>query len=199
MNRFTLSAAAALGLLTLSAVSAHASFHDSPVRLAVKVNGGDSHDRIKGSTAVQHDQTKELDITVSSVSKTVPSGLRLKWFMYGRDIKSNGVSVLRSGEAKVALGSNGSQVISTAKVETKSTPEHSVVSKGRRGGSNGSNGSNGGTGGGARISVKKVEATGDKYIGYGVQVLAGNKVVSETFDPPGVKGSLSSKSYSSSN
>ena len=193
MNRFTLSAAAALGLLTLSAVSAHASFHDSPVRLEVKVNGGDSHDRIKGSAAVQHDQTKELDITVSSVSKTVPSGLRLKWFMYGRDLKSSGVSVLRSGEAKVALGSNGAQVISTAKVETKSTPEHSVVSKGRRGGSNG------GTGGGARISVKKVEATGDKYIGYGVQVLAGDKVVAETFDPPGVKGSVTSKSASSSN
>ena len=196
MNRFTLSAAAALGLLTLAAVSAHASFHDSPVRLEVKVNGGDSHDRIKGSTAVQHDQTKELDITVSSVSKTVPSGLRLKWFMYGRDLKSGGVSVLRSGEAKVALGSNGSQVITSAKVETKSTPEHSVVSKGRRGGSNGSNG---GAGGGARISVKKVEATGDKYIGYGVQVLAGDKVVAETFDPPGVKGSVTSKSASSSN
>ena len=193
MNRFTLSAAAALGLLTLSAVSAHASFHDSPVRLEVKVNGGDSHDRVKGSTAVQHDQTKELDITVSSVSKTVPSGLRLKWFMYGRDLKSGSVSVLRSGEAKVALGSNGSQVITSAKVETKSTPEHSVVSKGRRGGSNG------GTGGGSRVSVKKVEATGDKYIGYGVQVLAGDKVVAETFDPPGVKGSVTSKSASSSN
>ncbi|MEO7317810.1 MAG: hypothetical protein ABIZ56_02350 [Chthoniobacteraceae bacterium] len=191
MKLFTLPAAVA-GLLAVSAVSVQASFHDSPVRLEVKVNGGDSHDRIKGSTAVQHDQTKELEITVSSVSKTPPSGLRLKWFIYGRDLKSNSVSVLRSGEAKVALGGNGSQVISSAKVETKSTPEHSVVSRGRGRG-------NRGTGGGSRVSVKKVEATGDKYIGYGVQVLDGGKVVAEAFDPAGVKGSVSSKSPSSSN
>ena len=192
MKRFTLSAVAALGLLALSATSVQASFHDSPVRLEVKVSGGDSHDRVKGSTAVQHDQSKELEITVSSVSKTPPTGLRLKWFMYGRDLKSNGVSVLRSGEAKVALGSNGSQVINSAKVETKSTPEHSVVSRGRGRG-------NRSPGGGSRVSVKKVEATGDKYIGYGVQVLAGDKVVAETFDPPGVKGNGTSKSASSSN
>lgn len=190
MKLFTLAAAVA-GLLALSAVSVQASFHDSPVRLEVKVNGDDSHDRIKGSTAVQHDQSKELEITVSSVSKTPPSGLRLKWFMYGRELKSNSVSVLRSGEAKVALGVNGSQVISSAKVETKSTPEHSVVSRGRgRGGSGRSSG---------RVSVKKVEASGDKYIGYGVQVLDGGKVVAEAFDPAGVKGSVSSKSPSSSN
>lgn len=190
MKLFTLTIVA-LGLLTLPATSIQASFHDSPVRLEVKVNGGDSHDRIKGSTAVQHDQSKELEITVSSVSKTPPTGLRLKWSLYGRDLKSNGVSVLRSGEAKVALGANGSQVISSAKVETKSTPEHAVVSKSRgRGGSGRS---------GGRVSVKKVEATGDKYIGYGVQVLAGDKVVAEAFDPAGVKGSVSSKSSSSSN
>lgn len=189
MKLLTLSVTVALALLTLSPTSAQASFHDSSVRLEVKVNGGDSHDRIKGSTAVQHDQSKELEITVSSVSKAPPSGLRLKWFMYGRDLKSSSVSVLRSGEAKVALGSKGSQVINSAKVETKSTPEHSVVSRSRgRGGS-----------GGGRVSVKKVEATGDKYIGYGVQVFAGDKVVAEIYDPPGIKGTAVPKSSSFSN
>ena len=166
---------------------ASASFHSSPVRLDVSVHGGDSHARIQGSSAVKHDQKEELEINVSSVSKNLPSGLQLKWFMFGRDLKSNRVGVLRSGEAKVELGGRGSQVINSAKIEAKSTPEHSVVSRGR---------GRGGRTGGSRGSVKKVAATGDKYIGYGVQVLNGSKVVAETFYPPSLKQSASASSIS---
>ncbi len=166
---------------------AHASFHGSPVRLDVRVNGGDSHSRIQGSSAVKHDQKEELEITVSSVSKNLPAGLQLKWFMFGRDLKSNQVNVLRSAEAKVELGQRGSQVIQSAKIEAKSTPEHSVVSRGR---------GRGGRGGGSRGSVKKVAASGDKYIGYGVQVFNGGKVVSETFYPPSLKQSVGASASS---
>ena len=166
---------------------ANASFHSSPVRLDVRVHGGDSHARISRSSGVKHDQKEELEITVSSVSKNLPSGLQLKWFMFGRDLKSNRVGVLRSGDAKIELGGRGPQVIRSAKIEAKSTPEHSVVSRGR---------GRGGRSGGSRGSVKKVEATGDKYIGYGVQVLNGSKVVAETFDPPSLKQSVSASSIS---
>ena len=192
MKTPTLLTALVATVCILTGSRANASFHGSPVRMEVKVNGGDRDARIRGSTAVTHDQTKELEITVSSVSKAPPSGLRLKWFMFGRDLKSNSVTVLRSGESKVELGTRGSQVIRSAKLETKSTPEHSVVSRGRGRGS---------TGGGSRSSVKKVAATGVKYLGYGVQVLNGGKVVGETFDPPSAKGSVNAnaKSASSSN
>jgi hypothetical protein len=98
--------------------------------------------------------------------------------MFGRDLKSNRVSVLRSGEAKVELGGRGPQVIRSAKIEAKSTPAHSVVSRGR---------GRGGSTGGSR---------GDKYIGYGVQVLNGSKVVTETFDPPSLKQNVSVSSIS---
>lgn len=183
MKTRTLQTILLAAVFALTGGPANASFHDSLVRLDVRVHGGDSHARTQGSSAVKHDQKEELEIIVSSVSKNLPAGLQLKWFMFGRDLKSNRVGVLRSGDAKVELGGRGPQVIRSAKIEAKSTPEHSVVSRGRgRGGSRG--------------SVKKVEATGDKYIGYGVQVLNGGRVVAESFDPPSLKQNVSVSSIS---
>lgn len=167
MKPLTIPAILFIAALAFTGGRAAASFHDSPVRLEVKVHGGDRHDQIRGSSAMKHDQHEELEITISSVSRNPPLGLQAKWFIFGRDLKSNRVNVIRSGEEKVALGRNGSQVLNSAKVEAVSVPEHSVVSRGRGG--------------------KKVEATGDKYIGYGVQVLAGDTVVSETYYPVGIK------------
>lgn len=169
--------AAALSALLMAHSAQAAGVSLSPVRLEVKAQGGDEFHRIAGSTAETHDQKEELVITISSVSRTPPAGLRVKWFMFGRDLKSNHVSVLRSGEAHVALGT-GSQVITTPKVEEKSTPKHAVISH---------NSQRGRDGRVAPATVRNVAATGVKYIGYGVQVLDGKSVVAETYDPVGIK------------
>ena len=172
-----------LGALAFLSASALASFHDSPVRLDVRVASGDSHDRIRGSTASEHNQKKQLEIAVSSVSRPAPAGLSVKWYFFGRDEKSERVSVLRSGETKLDLAA-GAQTVKSDELKNDYTPEHSVLSRGR--GGNGGGGRNG-----VRASVKKVAGEGDRLIGYGVQVLQAGKVVAESFDPPSLKKDVS--------
>ena len=174
---------AAVASLAFFGGSALASFHDSPVRLDVRVASGDSHDRIRGSTASEHNQKKQLEIAVSSVSRPAPAGLSVKWYFFGRDEKSDRVSVLRSGETKLDLAA-GAQTVKSDELKNDYTPEHSVVSRGR--GGNGGGGRSGG-----RASVKKVAGEGDRLIGYGVQVLQAGKVVAESFDPPSLKQDVS--------
>ena len=183
MRFFTLLPAVAS--LAFFGASASASFHDSPVRLDVRVASGDSHDRIRGSTASEHNQKKQLEIAVSSVSRPAPAGLSVKWYFFGRDEKSDRVSVLRSGETKLDLAA-GAQTVKSEELKNDYTPEHSVVSKGR-----GRSGNGGGGRSGGRTSVKKVAGEGDRLIGYGVQVLQGGKVVAESFDPPSLKQDVS--------
>lgn len=149
----------------------------------MRVASGDSHDRIRGSTAWEHHQKKQLEITVSSVSRPAPAGLSVKWYFFGRDEKSDRVSVLRSGEAKVDVAA-GAQTVKSDELKNDYTPEHSVVSRSR--GRNGGGGRSGG-----RTSVKKVAGEGDKLIGYGVQVRQSGKVVAETFDPPSLRQDVS--------
>lgn len=174
-----------IGALPLGIAAARADFHSSPVRVEVRVASGDSHDRIRGSTASEHNQTKQLAITVSSVSRPAPTGLSAKWYFFGRDEKSDRVRLLRSGETKLDLAA-GAQTVKSDELINDYTPEHSVVSRSR--------GGRGGIGrSGGRASVKKVAGEGDKLIGYGVQVLQGGKVVAETFDPPSLKQDVSSK------
>ena len=180
MRFFTLLPAVAS--LAFFGASALASFHDSPVRLDVRVASGDSHERIRGSTASEHNQKKQLEIAVSSVSRPAPAGLSVKWYFFGRDEKSDRVSVLRSGETKLDLAA-GAQTVKSDELKNDYTPEHSVVSRGR--------GGNGGGRSGGRASVKKVAGEGDRLIGYGVQVLQAGKVVAETFDPPSLKQDVS--------
>lgn len=172
--------------LAFFAGSALASFHDSPVRLEVRAVSGDSHDRIRGSTASEHNQKKQLAITVSSVSRPLPTGLSVKWYFFGRDEKSDRVSVLRSGETKLDLTA-GAQTVKSDELKNEYTPEHSVVSR-----SSGRGGFGGGGRSSGRVSVKKVTGQGDKLIGYGVQVLQGGKVVAEFFEPPSLKQDVSS-------
>lgn len=184
MKLFTPFALAAL--LAISANSTRASFHDSPVRLEVRIVGSDSHDRIRGSTAVEHNQKKQLAISVSTVAREALPGLTVKWFVFGRDAATDRVSVLRSGQSKLNLTALGSQVVKSDEIKADYTPEHSVVSRIRGRGT--------GSRSAGRVSVKKVAGEGDKFIGYGVQVLQGSRVVAETFDPSSMKENVTSKS-----
>lgn len=96
----------------------------------------------------------------------------VKWSIYGKDRKTDRVSVLKSGEARVEIGAGATQKITTEEVRTTSSQDHSVSSNSR-----------GGRGRGRRVRYTKVEGTGVRYIGYSVQVILGDKVIAEKFDP----------------
>ena len=139
------------------------------VRTEVRVQSKADNKDIANSSASTKTQHETLEIQLSGKQKS-PESRVVKWFIFGRNLKSNDVTVLASGEEKVSLDAHGQQMVETKTATTTSTPDHSVVSKSKgRGGSSG------------RVSVKKVEGTGVKYIGYGVQVKDGGTIVGKAF------------------
>ena len=112
-----------------------------------------------------------LEITLSGKPHN-PEARVVKWTAYGKDRKTGVVTALKSGDARVDLASGMTQKILTEEVSTTSSADHTVSSSSR-----------GGRGNGRRLRYTKVEGSGSRYIGYGVQVFDGENVVAERFDP----------------
>lgn len=139
------------------------------VRVEVRVITDTDHKDIKNANVDTVTQKKELVILLSGKAK--PNDTRVvKWAAYGRNLKSNDVMELDSGEAKVAFDSVGQQKVETRAISTTYTPAHAVTSRGsgRRG---------------STPRGKKVEAEGKKFAGYIVRVMEGATVVGEAADP----------------
>ena len=179
LSRYLLCACCAL--LTHTAVA-----QSSPVMLRVKATGGDSHDDIKNSNASLHHQSKELTATITNLSREEQKGLTVKWYAFGREVKSNRVVIFRSASNSITLPPAKAGA-DTFKAATTYTPDHSVVSSSRSR-----------TSGKTRTSVKKVSGSGTKMLGWGVQVMRDGKVVAEEFQPAGQKASLSTAQPTSS-
>ena len=151
------------------------------VRIEVRVQSDQDRKDIAKSTADTVTQHKTLNITLSGKAKS-PEARTGKWTAYGRSLKGNDITALESGDFKVDLA-GGSQKIESKKVSTTYTPEHATVSTSRS--------RSGGTGGGtSRTTAKKVAAEGTKFIGFGVVVKDGDRVVGEYFDPAGLKAEV---------
>lgn len=182
MNRTCHLLGALCALITHTAAA-----QNSPIMLRVKFTGGDSHDNIKNSTASVHHQRKELTATLTNLSREEQKGLTVKWYAFGREVKSNKVVIFSSASNSVTLpaAKAGSDTFTAS---TTYTPDHSVVSSssGRK------------TSGRSRTSVKKVSGSGTKMLGWGVQVIRDGKVVAEEFQPPGHKASLPAPTATSS-
>ena len=116
-------------------------------------------------------QNIALEITISGKPHN-PETRIVKWTVYGKDRKTDAVSILKSGDARVDFALGSTQKIITEEVSTTSSADHTVSSSSR-----------GGRGNSRRLRYTKVEGSGTRYIGYGVQVFEGDKVVAEKFDP----------------
>ena len=159
---------------------------NSPIMLRVKATGGDSHDDIKNSNASVHHQSKELTATITNLSREEQKGLIVKWYAFGREVKSNRVVIFNTASNSITLppAKAGGD---TFKAATTYTPDHSVVTSSRSR-----------TSGKTHTSVKKVSGSGTKMLGWGVQVMREGKVVAEEFQPPGQKVSLAAAPATSS-
>ncbi len=165
-----------LGFILLTAASnwlpAQMIAGSDAVRVEVRVQSDQHRKDIKGTSADTVEQSRSLFITLSGKARS-PETRVGKWIAYARDVKTNDLAVLESGEFKVDL-SAGSQKVESKKIETTFTPDHSVVS------TTGSSRSR-------RTTAKKVEGEGKKFAGYIVTIKDGSTVVGQWADPPGLE------------
>ncbi len=169
MNRALCLVLLCLAGLRPVAVSAHAVVGD--VMLMVKERS-DSEKVAKYT----YRQTIVLEIAINGKPRN-PETRIVKWTVYGKDRKTGVVAALKAGDARVDFSAGATQKIITEEVSTTSSADHTVSSSSR-----------GGRGNSRRLRYTKVEGGGDRYIGYGVQVFDGEKVVAEKYDPRTLEG-----------
>jgi hypothetical protein len=121
-------------------------------------------------------QTKELKVLLGNSTKQEYSGLKVKYLLFARDVLSKDISLLEQGERPADLKGMNTAVVETPEVTATFTDEHS--SGGRKGGNQV----------GANSKSKKVEASGQKMVGYAVQVFdAAGKLIGEAYGPLSMK------------
>lgn len=135
----------------------------SPISIRVEPVSNTDNDKFKKS------QTKTLKIHISNRSDQDRAGLRVKYWFFGKDVKDRDLAVLKEGETKTDLKARATEMVESARAEAIAVEAH---------------------GGGK--GKKKVEASGDKFVGYGVQILEGDKLLAEYFSQPSLKASARS-------
>lgn len=168
MFRPSLIASFALALATF-APSVHAEV--SPVSLRVE--------QVSSSQPEKHatTQKRSLKIFLSNGTGQDQTGLKVKYYYFAKDVKDKDVMVKDSGEKSADVKARATEVIETPVVTATSTEAHQE--------GNGRQNRNGTFKGG-----KKVEASGDKIVGYGVQVFSGEKLLTEYFSAPSLKANV---------
>jgi len=120
-------------------------------------------------------QEKALSITVRNSSNKPEANLTVRYWYFGRDMKTMKVDVAGGGESSVNLKPNGSEVIVGAGVQSSYTQKPIFIAK------------PGTPKPGMAPAPKPQEAGGIKIAGYGVQVIKEGKVIAETFLEAGHK------------
>jgi len=155
----TLIIAAAL----MGCLNAHAQPASPKVGVHVTAKSADDRRKIVDSTSLTTIEKHTLLVTLRG--RAMDSEKRVaKWYVFGRNIKTQQMSVLDSGEVNVSFPANGVQTFESREVTCAFTPMHTVS-----------------TGSGKRTKAKRVDAAGVKIIGFGAQVKDGGKIVGEFF------------------
>ena len=133
--------------------------------------------KIARKSASQYTTTENVMLQVNLRGKPLTSENRtMKWVVYGRDRKTREISVIESGESPVNFSAGESQKIEPINVATTSTRAHTITKRGR--------------GRNSRASISRIEGSGLQYVGYGIQVFEGEKVVGEEFEPDRLEDDL---------
>lgn len=162
-------AAAVVGLV------ATATAQTGPIRISVNVTGGrDEHQGKppkKGGTIPKKTvtQDRQLEITLANTTPTEYKGLTVKYYMFAKDLTSKEISIPRAGKQDIDLPSLGSVRVKSETVVLKYTEQYSKKFEG---------------------DTKFEPEKGERYLGYGVQVLQGDALLAEKFEPPDLKAKL---------
>jgi hypothetical protein len=135
----------------------------------------------------RHTQKRSLRVYVANGGTADASGLVVKYFHFGRDLKDRDASVVDKGEKGVSVKSHATEVVETPAATSVYTEEHGQREGGRK---NDNAKSNRGNRSGQNVRYKKVEASGTKLTGYAVQVYSGTSLVAEYYSEPSLKEKL---------
>jgi len=151
-------------------------------------------DKIDNTRNGEYEVTQNLVLGITLLGKAKnPETRVVKWTAYGRDCRTDAISVLSSGEVPVDFTNGLQQKIRSEEISTTSTPTHNVMTTPRSSGGGRNRASSSQT----TVQTKVVEGTGVRYLGYGVQVFEGDKVVGEKFDPSRLEADIKSKGVQS--
>ena len=112
-------------------------------------------------------KTVKRALKVSVVnSSNEPLELKLKYVLFGRDAADKDIKVIDQGDRPASVKPRSTEIVETSTVsavfvEARSDPN----------------------------THKRVPASGTKFVGYGVQVFLGDRLVAEIYDPPSMKAS----------
>ncbi len=135
------------------------------VALEVQVRG-DGGVATKGKTDTD---TRFLEIKISNRTSENLSDLVVKWVIFAKDIANDATKQAGSGEVKSSLAAMRAEKIEGQSVSMSHTDSHAEKGKGSGQGNKGKGGS------------KKVKASGERFSGWGVQVLQDGKLVGEAY------------------
>jgi hypothetical protein len=122
-------------------------------------------------------QKRSLKIAVTNASPEDKS-LKVKFYFFGKDSGENDLLLLEKGERAATVPARQTVTIETPTVSRRAVEEHYA-------------GKSGGQGGARR--GKKVEASGQRIVGHGVQVFEAGKLVAEYFTQPEFKAKVAPK------
>ena len=122
-------------------------------------------------------QSRVLNIAISTSGKDAVPDVKVKWWIFGHNMKDHHLIILKEGESKVVVPATGEIKVASPKVEVTGTREHKISSR---------------KGGGRRAgtSVKKVPASGQEYYGHAVEVYSGNALIDAYYSKPSFEKKL---------
>ncbi len=171
-----------LPLITLGCLLAVQSYASIEVATELKnaVIEKKAGDTESGQPAAKSAQPeKALSITVRNTSNKPETGLTVRYWYFGRNMKTNKQDTIGGGESPVSLKPNGSEVLTGTNVQGNYVPQMFMKKPG------------------APAPAPKpgdaASAGPIKVSGYGVQVIRESKVVSEYFTEPGLKTQIGSE------
>jgi hypothetical protein len=130
-------------------------------------------------------QSRSLKVLLANSSKQDYSALNVKYFLFARDVESKNLVLLEKGERPADLKGMNTATVETPEVNAQFTDEHSTG--GRKFGTQASSG-----GSSNFAKGKKVEAAGQKIVGYAVQVFdKAGKLMGEAYEPLSMKEQVS--------
>lgn len=163
MIRITVSLLFVLTASHVFSLTASAQLVPKPaVSLKVDVQGEKTRktesDPSKGRTKSSYKETRFLQIALGNPNTKELTDVVVKSYIFAKDEESKQIVLMSKGDTKVTLPPMGKQTITTEKAQMGYT--------------------------GAHLEGKKnASASGTKFEGYGVQIVLGDQVIGELFDP----------------
>jgi hypothetical protein len=141
----------------------------SPIRMAVEQV---AKSEAKNKTGSDKTQVRSLNIRLDNNSTQTFDGLLVKYWFFGRDMKTRDVTILKTGERKSTLAPRSKELVESETVSSDYVEEHYEVPKAK---------------GGKAGKPTKVPASGAKIMGYAVRVMKDDRVMAEYYSEPSYK------------